>query len=67
MVLQYCCRARDEALKEKCFKERRYYVQMGGVQTNPSLRGALQSIQAVLRGMWELLEKRNLEKAGGYK
>lgn len=24
VVPQYCCRARDEALKQKCFKERRY-------------------------------------------
>lgn len=28
VVPQYSCRARDEALKEKCFKERRFYVQM---------------------------------------
>lgn len=28
VVPQYCCRARHEALKHKCFKERRYYVQM---------------------------------------
>lgn len=28
VVSQYCCRARDRALKHKRFKKRRYYVQM---------------------------------------